>query len=190
VGDLSNKNNKILGEERRQLILEWLMERNEPLTGSQLAKKTNVSRQVIVQDISLLKARNYPIVATAQGYVFISERQTGGKQQCVIACQHKPEETEDELLTIVDFGVELKDVTVEHPVYGDLTAALMISNRYQVEAFITKIKKTDASFLLELTDGIHLHTLEANTTQQLEQACAVLKDKGYLLSNNSNQYNI
>ncbi|MER2142040.1 MAG: HTH domain-containing protein, partial [Priestia megaterium] len=46
---------KILGEERRELILQWLKTENKPMTGSELSKRTNVSRQVIVQDISLLK---------------------------------------------------------------------------------------------------------------------------------------
>ncbi len=62
---------KILGEKRRNLLLQWLRESSSPLTGSKLAERTNVSRQVIVQDISLLKARNYPILATAQGYMLI-----------------------------------------------------------------------------------------------------------------------
>ncbi|BBP91214.1 hypothetical protein BsIDN1_48320 [Bacillus safensis] len=49
---------KLIGEERRNAILEWLKETDTPLTGAFfLAKKAAVSRQVIVQDISLLKAK-------------------------------------------------------------------------------------------------------------------------------------
>ncbi|MBC8831661.1 HTH domain-containing protein, partial [Escherichia coli] len=51
---------KILGDTRRQMILKWLKEAEAPISGNQLAQKTNVSRQVIVQDISLLKAGNEP----------------------------------------------------------------------------------------------------------------------------------
>ncbi|MFP3340115.1 HTH domain-containing protein, partial [Micrococcus sp. SIMBA_131] len=67
---------KILGENRRSLLLQWLKESEKPLTGSDLSSRTNVSRQVIVQDISLLKARNEPIIATSQGYImFNTERE-------------------------------------------------------------------------------------------------------------------
>ena len=57
---------KILGEERRTLLLNHLKSSNQALTGSQLAKLTNVSRQVIVNDMNLLKAKNEPIIATSQ----------------------------------------------------------------------------------------------------------------------------
>ncbi|MHA4790996.1 HTH domain-containing protein, partial [Klebsiella pneumoniae] len=70
------KERKLLGEERRALILQWLKENHRPMTGTELANKTNVSRQVIVQDISLLKARNEPIIATSQGYLYLSPSST------------------------------------------------------------------------------------------------------------------
>ncbi|WP_257346289.1 transcription repressor NadR [Pseudalkalibacillus decolorationis] len=173
---------KILGEDRRSLLLNWLKESKEPLTGSRLAKKTNVSRQVIVQDISLLKARNEPIIATAQGYVYFQANKNAQRCSRVIACQHLGSETEDELNTIVNFGVSIKDVTIEHPLYGDLTGSLMINNRHDVAQFIKNIQEKSASYLLELTEGVHLHTLEAETDQQLEQTCQALFEKGYLLS--------
>lgn len=114
---------KLTGAERRQQLLAWLKESEAPLTGSELAKRASVSRQVIVQDISLLKAKNEPIIATSQGYMYL--RSALGKKQPVqriIACDHEPEKTEEELNLIVDFGVTVKDVTIEHPVYGDLNS--------------------------------------------------------------------
>ncbi|MCY8688763.1 HTH domain-containing protein, partial [Bacillus spizizenii] len=51
---------KLMGANRRDQLLLWLKESTSPLTGGELAKKANVSRQVIVQDISLLKAKNEP----------------------------------------------------------------------------------------------------------------------------------
>ncbi|MCF6138083.1 transcription repressor NadR [Pseudalkalibacillus berkeleyi] len=178
---MKGRGTKVLGEERRELILRWLKGSHSPLTGSKLAQETNVSRQVIVQDISLLKARNEPIMATAQGYMYFHQVQTDQKVSKIIACQHAPEQTEDELLTIVDFGVTIKDVTIEHPVYGDLTGSIMIQNRHDVETFLNRVKETKASYLLELTDGVHLHTLEANDESQLQQACKALEQKGFLL---------
>lgn len=84
-----NEQKKILGEERRQLILQWLLAANEPLSGNELSKKTNVSRQVIVQDISLLKARNEPIIATAQGYLYLKPQEKQQTFERVIVYQQK-----------------------------------------------------------------------------------------------------
>lgn len=64
----------------------------------------------------------------------------GKKQpvQRIIACDHEPEKTEEELNLIVDFGVTVKDVTIEHPVYGDLTASIRVSTRKEVSDFVKK----------------------------------------------------
>ncbi|OZM57845.1 transcription repressor NadR [Lottiidibacillus patelloidae] len=171
---------KILGEKRRSMLLQWLKESEQPLTGSELSNRTNVSRQVIVQDISLLKARNEPIMATAQGYVYFQHTKTD-KPNKVVVSNHPPEKTEEELNIIVDFGVTVKDVTIEHPIYGDLTASLMLKNRHDVAMFIDKFTSTNASLLSELTDGVHLHTLEAEKMEQIDQACAALKQAGFIL---------
>lgn len=173
---------KVLGEERRELLLKWLMQTDQPITGTFLATKTNVSRQVIVQDISILKARTYPILATAQGYLFLREQLKSEMSSKVIACKHIPLETEKELNIIVDYGGLVRDVVVEHPVYGDLTASLMLRNRRDVDEFITKMASTKASLLSQLTDGVHLHTIEARTDQQLNEICAALGAAGFLLT--------
>lgn len=179
---MKDKGDKVLGEERRDLLLQWLKQSETPLTGSYLAKQTNVSRQVIVQDISLLKARNEPIMATSNGYLYFQPVSSQQKYTRIIACQHSSDDTIDELNTIVDYGVTVKDVTIEHPVYGDLTGVIMIQSRHDVEQFINKVRETNAAYLLELTDGVHLHTLEADSEDQLDQACRALEGKGYLLS--------
>ena len=56
------------GKERRKRIIQELEKTDAPLSGSLLAKQMGVSRQVIVQDIALLRTR-YPVLATAQGYL-------------------------------------------------------------------------------------------------------------------------
>lgn len=180
---MTNKeHSKLLGKERRKLILQWLQESETPITGSIIAKKTNVSRQVIVQDISLLKAKNQPIIATAQGYIYLgNQEQTGIKQ--VVACRHLPEATKGELLIMVDHGVTVVDVIVEHPIYGEITASLMLKNRQDVHQFINKVSETQASLLSELTDGVHLHTVKAETKKQIEDMCQSLKKAGFLLPN-------
>ncbi|AVI41809.1 MULTISPECIES: transcription repressor NadR [Bacillus] len=173
---------KLIGEERRNAILEWLKETDTPLTGSFLAKKAAVSRQVIVQDISLLKAKNEPIIATSQGYVYMASQHAPEREiEQIIACKHDPVRTEEELTLIVDFGVTVKDVMIEHPVYGELTASIRVSTRKQVADFVHHISNTGASYLSELTDGVHLHTLTSYSQKQLDQAIQALDDAGFLI---------
>lgn len=173
---------KIAGSDRRGLILTWLKESDEPITGSSLAAKTNVSRQVIVQDISLLKAQNEPIIATAKGYLYIKQPLDEPAFQWVIAVKHKPEDARKELEILVDHGVTIRDVTIEHPVYGDLKGSLMISNRREVNQFIKKVELGKASLLSELTEGVHMHTIYADREEHLQEACQALKEAGFLLS--------
>jgi len=172
---------KILGDERRKLIVQWLKETEEPITGGTLAEKTKVSRQVIVQDISLLKAKGEPIIATSQGYVYLRLQKEQTNHRRVIACFHKPEDTKKELLLLVDAGVTVCDVSIEHPIYGDLTASLRVSSRLQVEQFMKKLEETNAGLLSLLTDGTHLHTIEADSEEKLDAACQILKKAGFLL---------
>ncbi|WML59594.1 transcription repressor NadR [Neobacillus sp. PS2-9] len=172
---------KILGEERRSLILQQLKDSPIPLTGSELASRTNVSRQVIVGDITLLKAKNEPIIATSQGYIYLQQNYSKSTFERTIACRHSPEDTEKELNLLVDHGVLVKDVKIEHSVYGDLTASIMVSNRQEVKQFMQNIQNTGASLLSQLTDGIHLHTISASSIDILDKAEVALKDEGYLI---------
>ncbi|RKQ29659.1 transcription repressor NadR [Oceanobacillus halophilus] len=173
---------KISSSERQYLIIKQLKATNSPITGSEFAKKTNVSRQVIVQDVSLLKAKGEPIVATSQGYIYLTQDTNEDLHQIVIVCRHKPEDTKEELYLIVDHGVTIKDVIVEHQVYGDLTASIRVNNRKEVDQFVERIENTSAAYLSTLTDGIHLHTIEADSKEKLEAACKDLEKAGILLS--------
>lgn len=172
---------KILGEDRRSFILQLLKDNPKPLTGSELATRTNVSRQVIVGDITLLKAKNEPIIATSQGYMYLKQNLGTPAFERTIACKHSPKDTAKELNLLVDHGVLVKDVKIEHPVYGDLTASIMVSNRQEVKQFLENIQNTKAALLSELTDGIHLHTISASTTKVLDKAESALKDAGFIL---------
>ncbi|NBJ68019.1 MULTISPECIES: transcription repressor NadR [Clostridia] len=174
---------KLFGEERRNLILSLLKNANTPITGGELAKRTNVSRQVIVNDVTLLKARKEPIIATSQGYMYLSPKADRSVEK-TIACQHTPDQAEAELIILVDHGITVKDVTIEHLVYGDLTASIMVSNRKEVEQFIHKITSTGAAYLSELTGGVHLHTLLADKEEQLNEAEMALKQAGFLMETN------
>lgn len=171
---------KLLGEERRTKVLQLLQQATDPLTGTDLAKVANVSRQVIVNDITLLKARNEPILATSQGYLYLAEAKPDIATR-VIACKHTPEQAQEELFAIVDCGVTVKDVCVEHSVYGEITAAIHVSNRLEVSRFIAKVEEANASYLSNLTGGVHLHTLQAPSEDMLDCAEQALRAKGMLI---------
>lgn len=174
---------KLYGEERRTVLLDELKQVRRPMTGSELAKLAQVSRQVIVGDMTLLKAKGEPIIATSQGYLYLDP---SGNQQVSrrIACNHKPEETEDELRLLVGLGVTVKDVSIEHPVYGELTAGIHVSTLLEVDLFMQRIRETGASYLLELTEGTHIHTITAELPETLAQAVDAMKQHGYLLEEN------
>ncbi len=172
---------KLKGAERRDWIFSYLVEQDLPVTGSDLAKLANVSRQVIVNDITLLKATNIPIVSTSQGYMLMPNKEAGTYVQKKVACNHQSKDSEDELQTLVDVGVTVENVTVEHPVYGEITSSIMVANRHDVEMFLNKVRETEASFLLELTSGIHLHLLSAPSEEILNRGIEALRKKGYLI---------
>ena len=172
---------KLKGAERREWIFSFFQEQSEPVTGTKLASLANVSRQVIVNDITLLKATNAPIISTSQGYLIMPSNEKSSYVQKRVACHHQSKDSEDELLTLVDGGVTVENVTIEHPVYGEFTSSIMVSNRHDVEMFLQKVKKTEASFLLELTSGIHLHLLSAETEEILNRGIEAIRKKGYVI---------
>lgn len=173
---------KLTGSDRRKSLITWLKEVKTPITGTELAKRANVSRQVIVQDISLLKAQDHPIIATSNGYLYMQNTDKDQKQfERVIACNHDSSRTKEELYTIVDFGVTVKDVSIEHPVYGDLKASLLVSSRADVDQFVKRIEEENAPYLLELTGGVHNHTITAYKEQKIEQAVEALERKNFLI---------
>lgn len=175
------RNEKVLGDERHQLIVTTLKQASDPIPGRELGDMMNVSRQVIVGDITLLKAKGEPIMATSRGYVYMHPQGDISKIEEVIVCSHTAGQTEKELNILVDNGITVRDVKIEHPVYGDLTASVMVSNRSEVKKFIENIQQTNASFLLELTEGIHLHTIIADNEQEIKSAKEALRKADILV---------
>ena len=167
-------------EERRENLFKRLKNSKSAIIGSELAEDFGVSRQVIVQDIALLRARGEKIIATSQGYLYPENDKDTIK--ATIACIHgEDDEVEEELMTIVNYGAKIIDVIVEHPIYGELKGMLMIKNPADVQEFVKNYKKNDASLLSSLTDGVHLHTVEALNEQVIKKIKEELKEKGYLL---------
>lgn len=166
---------------RRAAILKLLQDTQEPITGGQLSEHLGVTRQVIVSDIALLRAQGEDIIGTPRGYLYNRPgSKTMVRQKIASVHSRFHDQIRDELYLIVDHGASVQDVIVEHPVYGEITASLHISSRYDVDQFLEKLAEYNAEPLLILTDGPHLHTIEADRIEVLEQVKQALAAKGYL----------
>ncbi len=162
---------------RKDKIVEIIKQNNMPISASRLATDLGVSRQVIVGDVALLRASGINIIATPRGYILDDSQK---KTTYIIAVQHNSEDTEDELYTIVDFGASVIDVIVEHPIYGQLTGNLHLQSRYDVNEYLNKVSKSQASPLSQLTDGVHLHTIQCDSKEIFNKIITTLDQKGYL----------
>lgn len=169
------------GDIRRNRILEILHSELQPVSGTELAGRLGVSRQVIVQDIALLRATDKNILSTNKGYILFTEIQSKVRKRRTYKVKHKDEEILDELNTIVDNGGKILDVVVEHDIYGQIAADLIINSRADAEAFVKRVEKYQTNPLCKLTDGIHFHTVEADMEEILDRIENELNKKGYLI---------
>ena len=168
------------GDKRRKEIMELLNTEKEPLSGTSLAKRLGVSRQVIVQDIALLRATNRNILSTNRGYMLYGKQEDKLTCKRVVAVKHTDEQMRDELYCIVDAGAKVLDVIVEHELYGQISVDLFINSRRDVDEFMERIRKSKSQPLNVLTGGKHWHTVEADTEPMLQGIGEKLREKGYL----------
>ena len=168
----------MLSVERRAQIESILKTSGEPLSATALAKTYQVSRQVIVGDIALLRAAGVNIQATPRGYI-LSKPEIPGFIGA-IACKHAPEDMRAELYTVLDYGGSLLDVIVDHPIYGQLTGQLQIHSRFDADEFLHKIEVEKAQLLSQITDGVHLHTLSCKDEASFSRIVAALEKAGIL----------
>ena len=169
------------GEMRRMNILEILNNRTTPVSGTELAGKLGVSRQVIVQDIALLRADNKEIMSTYKGYILHSPDKDSREYMRVLRVNHGTEDTLDELQTIVDYGGRVLDVSVEHGLYGLITVDLIINNRLDASEFVAQMEQSHDQPLKALTGGCHYHTVAAVGVRNLDLIEEALDKKGYLM---------
>ncbi len=164
------------GAKRRKKIVDMLKQTAQPLSGTILGKETGVSRQVVVQDIALLRTEGYDIMATPRGYMLEPSNQATR----ILKVFHTNEQTEEELTAIVDLGGCVVDVMVNHRIYGKLTAPLNIRNRRDVQIFLTQLKTGRSMPLLNITSGYHFHKVTAEREEILDEIEEALKEKGML----------
>lgn len=167
------------GKERREAILGILSTKDETFTGTVLAKKFSVSRQVIVQDIALLRAQGMQILSTSEGYRFYELKKETFKRAFMV--KHDITQIEEELNAIVDLEGNVLNVVVTHPVYGEISADMMIGSRRSVKKFMAKLKEHNFVPLMQLTGGEHLHIVEAVSEELLDEIESELDKKNFLI---------
>ena len=164
------------GNDRRERILQILSDSTSPISGANLAKQLDVSRQVIVQDMALLRANGTDIVSTNLGYV-LNEKTSAERVLKVI---HTEDEVEEELNIIIDLGGIVKDVFVYHKAYGVVRADMNIRFRKDVKTFVDNIKSGKSSLLMNVTSGYHYHTILAENEETLDMIFDALSERGFL----------
>ena len=165
------------GEERRKNILHILTSSDKPVAGVALARELSVSRQVIVQDIALLRANGANIFSTNRGYL-IQEKDEAVSR--VFKVRHEENEAEEELNMIIDLGGIVKDVFVYHKVYGVLRADMNIKSRMDIRRYMEEIATGKSSLLKNVTSGFHYHTILADSEEILDIIQEELGKQGFL----------
>lgn len=165
---------------RRKKIVDILKKNGQPVSGSRLSAEMGVSRQVIVQDIALLRAGNAKIYATPKGYVLSSEGESKRVRRLFMV-RHTSQEIVDELTTIIENGGKVLNIIIPHDVYGQLTADLIIESKEDIATFYARLSESHSGPLLQISDGIHIHTVEAASDRILQNIERDLREKGYLI---------
>ena len=128
------------GEQRRTKIRQLLLDARLPMTGTALAKQLHVSRQVIVQDIALMRAEHLPILSTNKGYLLRSDGVRVQQPKRVFFVRHTTDQVLEEFMTVIDLGGRILDVSVEHELYGPIRADLLIENAQDAAEFVERLK--------------------------------------------------
>ncbi|MGZ6544921.1 MAG: 3H domain-containing protein [Actinomycetota bacterium] len=163
--------------ERRTRLLGILRDADEPVTGSQLSTRLGVSRQAIVNDIAILRASGHPIEGGQDGYRLSAGP---GGFMAVIRCSHPPTRGREEWEILLDRGISILDVGVEHSIFGEIRAPVLVETRADIDRHAETITKAGEAPLSAITGGVHSHTVRAPNRDALEAAKRELFERGIL----------
>ena len=150
--------------ERRGEILKILHNADAPVAARELAGKFGVSRQVIVQDLAVIRASTPGILSTTKGYVI--------QQDSSCSREFK--------VLIVDCGGHVKNISISHRVYGRVSAEMDIRSRQDVSEFVQALQNSHSTVLSNATSGYHYHLVEAASEERLDLIEEQLKKAGFL----------
>lgn len=165
------------GSERREEIISQIQNSTTAVSGKKLAAAYDVSRQVIVQDIALIRAMGYDIISTNKGYILNAPKSISK----IFKVRHTDEQLEEELCAVVDNGGCIENVMINHKVYGHMEANLQINSRRKIKEFMEEIRSGKSSPLKNITSGYHYHKVSADSRETLEMVEKELKRKGFLI---------
>ncbi len=168
------------GEDRRTEIRRMLQEARQPVTGTALAARFRVSRQVIVQDIALMRAEQIPILSTNKGYLLGTDGVRTQQPKRVFFVRHTTDRVLEEFMTVIDLGGRILDVAVEHELYGPIRADLLIENAQDAAEFAERLAACRDNPLKVLTDDRHFHTVTAPSEKLLDLIEGELRIRGFL----------
>ncbi|MEQ2472223.1 3H domain-containing protein [Laedolimicola intestinihominis] len=162
--------------QRRTEILQILKKAAAPVAAKELAARFGVSRQVIVQDMAVIRVSTPCILSTTRGYVL---QQDNGSSREFKVC-HAPEQIEDEMNLIVDCGGHIKNISISHRLYGRISADMDVRSRQDVREFVETLKNSSSSVLSNATSGYHYHLVAADTPERLDMIQQKLREAGFL----------
>ena len=165
------------GHERRFEILALLEGATEAIAGAEIARRCGVSRQVIVQDIALLRREGNDIVSTHHGYVLV---RNGGPCRRLYKVRHGDDRVEEELNAIVDLGGTVEDVIVNHRAYGKIEVRLDLSSRRDVRRYLEDLRSSKSTLLSKVTSGYHFHHVSADSEEILDEVGKELSRLGLI----------
>ena len=139
--------------QRREEILALLNQADAPIAAKDLAARFGVSRQVIVQDLAVIRASRPNIISTNRGYI-LQQQETGCLREFKV--RHTPEQA------------------------GHITAEMDIRSRQDVQEFLQALAGGASTVLSTATDGYHYHLVEAATPDRLDLIGQALQDAGFL----------
>ena len=96
--------------------MDQIKNSDRPVSGSALARTFQVSRQVIVQDVALIRAEGNDVISTNRGYIFNAPHTVSR----IFKVHHTDADLKNELCGIVDLGGKVINVMVNHRVYGHI----------------------------------------------------------------------
>lgn len=168
------------GDQRRAKILKMLKEQGTPLSGTALAQRFQVSRQVIVQDIALMRAENTPILSTNKGYIIRTASPALQQPMRVFYVRHDTDQVLEEFMTVLELGGKILDVAVEHELYGQIRVDLLIETEQDARDFVNRLSCCHDNPLKVLTGDCHYHTVAAPSEKLLDLIEQELKSKGFI----------
>ena len=163
--------------ERRREILERLRAEKRAVPAKEFAIDFNVSRQIIVGDMAVIRANHPEIISTNRGYI-LDEKTTFSREFKV---KHGPDRVKEELTLIVDYGGYVKNVSISHRAYGRISADMSIGSRQDVVEFVERLLDSKSTLLGSVTSGYHYHLVEATSEARLDLIETRLGEAGFLV---------